>query len=435
MDGLELDLDFAPEEVTEETSADDNVDIADSPEESNEEIVTPEGEEPAEGEEEQPADGRKVPDEVRKALKAFRDASPENAKAASALRDSYGRELAYKAIYPTVKDAQAAQSTIQTIESYGGLDAVQATIAEIEEIDALLAAGDSKAVDKILEVAGEGAGKIVPAMLDKLQASNPEAYAAAIKPHLVQAIGSSGLSEAFGAVIQAYQFAQTPGATPEFKAKWEKDAVEGLTKIQQYLQGLGKTDPNAKQPVQQNDAFTKREQEVAQREAAAFNNEVGTLANTKMNQSLQKAVAPYLKDLKLAPQARADYIQGVYDEITKLVKGDEVYQTQKNALFKSKTKDAGKIAQLMSAKFDAVVGQAAKTVKDRRYGGTTSARTTNPGDPAKPGAAKGAGSVEKPILVKELPSRNDVDWTKTDNDMLVRGIRVLKSGKVIKLDR
>jgi hypothetical protein len=417
---IDLDADDNTEVVTPET--DDNTEVVETPEVPSEETNE---------EQEEPTDGRKVPDEVRKALKAFRDASPENAKAASALRDSYGRELAYKAVFPSVKDAQAAQTVLQTVESYGGVEGIQSTIQEIEEVDQLLAAGDPRAIDKIVEVAGEGFAKIAPAMLDRLQATNPDAYAAAIRPHLVEAIGKSGLSEAFGAVIQAYQFAQTPGATPEFKAKFEKDAVEGLQKIQQYLQGLGKKQETTTPPVQQNDAFTKREQELAQKEAAAFNNEVGGLANAKMNTSLEKAITPYLRQLKLGPQARQDFVQGVYDEVAKLAKADTNYQRQKDALFKSKTKDASKIAQHMTAKFDAVVGQAVKTVASRRYGKSTPATATT----TAKGNTTATVAAGKPIPVKELPSRNEVDWDKTSDDMMMRGIRVLKSGKTVRLDR
>ena len=353
---------------------------------------------------------------------------PASAKAASALRDSYGRELAYKAVFPSVKDAQSAQSTLQTIESYGGVDGIQATIAEIEEVDQLLAAGDPKVIDKILEVSGEGFSKIATGMLDRLQASNPESYAAAIRPHLVTAIGQSGLTDAFGAVIQAYQFAQTPGATPEFKAKWEKDTSEGLSKIHQYLNGL----KNAPTPLAASgapDKLTDREQQLATREAEAFKTEVGHLANAKMNTSLSKAVAPYIKGL--SPEARADYVQGVYDEVAKLAKADKNYQRNKDA--ESKTKNAGNLAKLMSAKFEEVVSTAAKTVANRRYG--KSAPAAGNSGKAAPVAPGGMGSVEKPILVKELPKHSDVDWNKTDDDMTMRGIRVLKNGKTVKLDR
>lgn len=429
MDGLELDfpaLDLDAIDTPEETPETPEI-VEETPE--TPELETPET---PEGEEEPPADGRKVPDEVRKALKAFRDASPENAKAASALRDSYGRELAYKAIWPTVKDAQSAQTTIQTIESYGGVDGIQATIAEIEEVDQLLAAGDPKAIDKIFEVAGEGFSKIAPAMLDRLQSSNPEAYAAAVRPHLVAAIGSSGLTDAFAAVLQAQQFASTPGASPEFKAKWEKDASEGLQKIHQYLQGLSKEKPVSPNTTVAPDKLSERETAIAAREAQAFNTEVGTLANTKMNTSLAKAVAPYVKGL--SQEARADYVQGVYDEVAKLAKADKNYQRNKDAAFKSKTKDAASVAKLMSAKFEEVVSQAAKSVASRRYGKSAPAA---PGTPVPKGAPApgGVGSVAKPILVKELPARDQIDFNKTDDDMMIRGIRVLKNGKTVKLDR
>jgi hypothetical protein len=433
MDGLDLDLGFEPIDL--DTPVDDNAELVETPEVDNPELVTPPEETPeAEGEPEETPDGRKVPDEVRKALKAFRDASPENAKAASALRDSYGRELAYKNEFATVKDAQNAKATLATVESYGGVEGIQATMAEIEEVDQLLAAGDPKALDKIIEVAGEGFSKIAPAMLDKLQASNPDAYAATIRPHLVDAIGKSGLSEAFSAVIQSMEISREPGASPEFRSKYEKQATEGLSKIYQYLQNLGKTPaPTGAPTTGAPDKLSERETAIAAREAQHFNQEVGSQANVKMNASLEKAISPYLRQLKLGPQAKSDFVQGVYDEVAKLAKADPNYQRNKDAMFKAKTKDAGKIAQLMSAKFDEVVGQATKTVAGRRYGKATAA-TGNP-KAGSQGAAPVAAVAGKPILVKELPKFTDVDWNKTDDEMTMRGIRVLKNGRTVKLDR
>jgi hypothetical protein len=430
MDGLDLDLGFEPIDL--DTPVDDNPEVVTPEAEDNSEVVTPPEETPeAEGEPEEPTDGRKLPDDVRKALKALRDSSPENAKAARALNDVYGREQAYKAIYPTVKDAQTAQATLQTVESYGGVEGIQASLAEIEEVDQLLAAGDPKALDKIIEVAGEGFAKIAPAMLDKLQSSNPDAYAAAIRPHLVEAIGKSGLSEAFSAVINSMEIAREPGASPEFKARFEKQATEGLSKIYQYLQNLGKTPDKPATPAAPDTQFQAREAAVAAKEAQQFNSEVGTQANAKMNASLEKAISPYLRQLKLGAQAKSDFVQGVYDEVAKLAKADANYQRNKDAMFKAKTKDAGKIAQLMSSKFDEVVGQATKTVAARRYGKAAPVA----GAPKAPGTPAAPAVAGKPVLVKELPNRNDVDWNKTTEDDMIRGIRHLKNGKTVKLDR
>jgi hypothetical protein len=148
-----------------------------------------------------------------------------------------------------------------------------------------------------------------------------------------------------------------------------------------------------------------------------------------MNASLSKALAPYVG--KLSKEQRTDLTQGVYDEVAKLVAADKTYQDQKKALFGSKKRDAGKIAQLMGNKFDAVVNQATKNVVGRRYGKTAPAAASKSVAPVTP--KTGTGSLQSPINVSETPNREDVDWGKTSREMTARGIRVLKTGKVIRI--
>src|ERR1700676_3676006 len=57
----------------------------------------------------------KTPKEVRKALKAFKDASPANAEMVKQLHGSYERHLAYKNEFPTVQDAKNAKAFIESI--------------------------------------------------------------------------------------------------------------------------------------------------------------------------------------------------------------------------------------------------------------------------------------------------------------------------------
>jgi hypothetical protein len=424
LDAIETDVE-TPEVVDEpEVEETDELDATDETE----------GEEPAG--EETPADGRKLPDAVRKALRAFRDSSPENAAIAQQLSKDFSRFEAFRQVFPDVKSAQAAQATIQTIEGLGGVAGVQQFKAEIEEVDEMLAAGDVAAVDKLAEVAGEGFDKIAVGMIDKLETTNPAAYAAAIRPHLVKAIAGTGLSGAFDGVIQALQMSKEEGATAAFKDKYEKQALKGLANIHQFLSELGKpVEQSATTPDPNAAKLTAREQAVAAAEAQAFNTTVSNQASPAMNASLKKALTPYVA--KLSREQRADLTQGVYDEIAKLVNADKDYQQQKDSLFKAKKKDAAKIAQLMSNKFDSVVAQATKSVYSRRHGKGTPAvkAAVKPGTPGAKAVvpAKGAGSLASPILVKEKPAYNDVDWGRTDEKMTMHGIRVLKTGKVVKV--
>ena len=328
-------------------------------------------------------------------------------------------------------DAQAAHVTLQTLESMGGVDGVGQTISEIEEVDELLRTGDPAAIDKILEVAGEGFDKIAPAMLDKLQTSNPEAYAATIRPHLVKAIAGTGISEHLAAAFQDFEMSKTPGATQEFKDKFEQRAFKRLAGIHTFLGELGKSDEApAGKPDPRAEQLTQREQVIAAKEAEAFNTDIGNQANPKMNTSLQKALTPYIS--KMTPAQKADLTQGVYDEFAKLVKADKTTRN-KDALFKSKKKDAASIARLMTNKFDSVVNQAVKNVVGRRYAKAVPAKAAPAPAPVGKTPVKGVGSLQSPIQIKETPDRKDVDWSKTTDQMTMKGIRILKTGKVVQV--
>lgn len=398
---------------------------------------TPEAETTAEKEES--TDGRKVPDSVRKAIKSLKESGPEGVAAAKVLNETYGREQAYKQVFPDVATAKAAQASIQSFESHGGVEAAQQTLSEVENIDALLREGDPAVLDTLAEIAGEGFNKLAPAMLERLEKTDPTAYTAAIKPHLARAITGSGLQGALESVYEALETSRTPGATQEFREKFEQKATELLKKIYGWADKAGKDEPTA-EPVKKDDKLTAREQAIATRENTAFTKEIETDLSPKMSASVKTATDPYFKNqLKaLTPAARKDLIQGIYNEAAELVQADKVYQDQKNGLIRGKNRDSVKASQVMSAKFDSVVVQATKNVISRRYGKSAPTKAQAQAQGATdtkgaPAVVKGKGTIEKPVLVKELPDRKDVDLGKTTEALMMRGIRVLKNGSVIKL--
>src|SRR5690242_12800210 len=108
-----LDVASSPTPTPEATPTEAIVDDA-APVESPTEESTEAGEgappAPPTGDEAAPApddkvDARTNPDAIRKALKALRDSSPENAPIARRLNDIVGREGAYRQVFPKVADA------------------------------------------------------------------------------------------------------------------------------------------------------------------------------------------------------------------------------------------------------------------------------------------------------------------------------------------
>jgi hypothetical protein len=394
----------------------------------------PEVEEPAEGEEGEQTDvekrdGRQTPDAIRKALKAFREGSPEHAKAAKVLNDAFGHAEAYKAVFPKVADAQAAQATIRSFEPYGGVEGAQTTLAEIQEIDAMLADGDPAVLDHIAEIAGEGLNKLVPEILNRMQASNPQEYVEILGPIVGQAVAQAGISSQLQKIYTALVNSRREDAPASFKKDHQDVADKLLDDLFQWSENLGKAEPITKKTNTVDAKLSAREQAIQQKENAAFDQEVGAAANETMNKGLTRELSPYLDKLNLTREAKQDLVDGIYAEVSKLALADKVYQKNRDAARSAKNRDPQKVAALINAKFAQVLPQAVKAVVTRRYPNGIS---------AKPAVKKSAPSTQpsapgKPIPVKELPDRSQVDWTKTTDAMMTRGIRVLKSGKTVQL--
>ena len=428
---------MADEVVLEPVETGDELEI-ETPEVEGEEVETEtDGEETPEGEgtevegEDDAHDGRKLPQKVREALKAFKDASPENTKVANTLRDAFGRATEYEQIFPKVQDARVAQQTIQSVGGVEGVQAMQAKVADFDEVDSLLAEGNPEVLDRIAEIAGEGLNKLVPDILSRMQSSSPEAYAAALKPFLYQGLVSTGLPAALHSIFENLQTARnTPGATPEFKKHYEDKADATLVQLSTWLQKLS---ADATQPpaAKNNDALTARETALNQREETAFQQDLRKVTSDHQSATLGKELAPYLKKLNLDPEAKIDLAQGIYDECARLIGADKTYKGQIDAAMKGKKRDATKISALMNAKVDAVAATAVKNVIGRRY--KSALGTTKPvvKGAVKPGVKPAVQKPGAPIKVAVKPDRSQFDMSKTTQDMLVRGQAVLTNGKLV----
>ena len=77
--------------------------------------------------------GEKTPQEVRKALKAFRDSNPANATMVKQLHGAYERYEAAKAIFPGgVKEIQQAKEFLDLVGGHEGYERLQGTVAAAE---------------------------------------------------------------------------------------------------------------------------------------------------------------------------------------------------------------------------------------------------------------------------------------------------------------
>src|SRR5581483_5661896 len=422
VDGLETDVVEEPVE----TGLEDTETVEDD--------GTGDGEGGKQGEGEGAIDGRKLPAQVRSFLKTAKEADPAQAGTIKELGDGYFRYQAYKQVFPKVEDARAASAALQAIGGQDGIADIQGRIADMEEVDALLASGDASVLDRVAEIAGEGLVKLAPAFLDRVAQQSPEAFGEMVKPHLVAALNGAGLGTVLGQLAEAFEMANMPGASAEFKQAAQSKASTLIKNMIGWLNEQNQSVQNAKKnavnPSEQK--LSEREKALQTKEENSFREGIRSTTSQHFNEVTGKALGPYLKQLNLSMDAKRDLAQGVIDEVSRLMEGDQSYQKQIKALLSAKSRDPKRIASFINAKIDAIAEQATKSVVMRRYGNSLNGKRSaaKPGGKQQPQQGKPTSAAASGVVrVAQKPDRSLIDYDKTSDIDLVQGRATLKSGK------
>jgi hypothetical protein len=408
-------------------------DVAEEPVETGlEDTETVEDDGTGEGEGEGTVDGRKLPAQVRSFLKTAKESDPAQAGTIKELGDGYFRYQAYKQVFPKVEDARAASAALQAIGGQDGIADIQSRIADMEEVDALLASGDVSVLDRVAEIAGEGLVKLAPAFIDRVAQQSPEAFGEMVRPHLVAALNGAGLGTVLGQLAEAFEMSNMPGASAEFKQAAQNKASTLIKNMMGWLQQQNEAVQNSKKnavnPSEQK--LSEREKALQAKEENSFREGIRSTTSSHFNEVTGKALGPYLKQLNLSTEAKRDLAQGVIDEVSRLMEGDQAYQKQVKALLSAKNRDAKRIASFINAKIDAIAEQATKSVVMRRYGNTLNGKRSAAQGGKKPGQQKPTtAAAGAPVRIAQKPDRSLIDYDKTSDMDLVQGRATLKNGK------
>jgi hypothetical protein len=342
-----------------------------------------------------------TPQEVRKALKAFKDADPKNSAMVKQLHGAFERHEAYKAEFPTVQEAREAKQFIENIGGYEGFEQLQNTLKSVEESDHLLYSGDAKLLDNIYEdMKSEGKqdafGKLASPFLDKLKDVDKKAYYATLTPHYVESLERAKLPDVIAALTNLAEVGDEKSVA-EIKA-----IVADMGDWFGKLKGEAAKAKQAPTPEQlalkaDREKFEKEQQEFKTNQTKEFQSAVGKEAETTSNNMLGKHLTPFLKSAyfkgfsreNLRPLA-AEIQRNLRDELS----SDKAYQTQMKALWGAKTPDKGKILQYHKTKVETMADRIVRSAVQRMYP-----------DHAKGGSA--AGRIAAANQKKEQTQKQD----------------------------
>jgi hypothetical protein len=385
-------------------------------------------------------DGRKLDLKTREALARFKKTNPEDAKR---LAGTYFRaQTIVKEVGATnLSDAIVkVRNMAATLEGLGGEEGIQGLQSEVGDYRAEIqkfAEGDVAFLEELNESGPAAFTTAISNGLEILRGKNPEGFDKALFPSLVDRLEKSGIYRtipALAALIKDGKGQESYDLVQEI-AKWLGDAKAFADK-----QKVQRTERNPEK-----EKLDLRQKELDQRERQNYEGNVSSDVNRRNNTVTARQVEPFFKELGLKPEGRRKFVAALNSDIYEAMKQDKGFQRTANALMEKG--DAGKAAQFIAAKFAELLPTHFRLLRNAMYPSykpkaakIAVAKTGAGGNGAAAGAGKGAagGAAAVAGLVTVKPRPDEIDWTKTTDDMyhIGRGLgeAVLKNGKRVKWD-
>lgn len=376
-------------------------------------------------------DGKVTPDSISKLLKSMKDSNPANAGAAKVLRDSYFGEQAYRKEFPTVQEAREAKEFIAAVGGAEGWEGVQSTIANIEESDSLVHAGDPQIWKNIVEDLRsenhlEALPKLAAGGLDILKETDKAQFEEVFAPHFVQALVDVNMPVAIGSLekyIGVLEKELTDGSYAGNKnglgalKQIASDMKTWITDLQNEQKtkkdAATKVDPEREKFLKEKEEFNKQRTEAEQKEATKFKESVATECDSYSNKALGAALKPFLKMpfFKDFPrETLIDLGNGIKERLYNALEKDSAYQIQMKNQWKQKSPDRGKITEYHKTKLDAIAKEIVENTVKQRYpgyakGGSAAGRVAAAAAKKETSTKAAAQSVAtgKPIYVATKP--------------------------------
>jgi hypothetical protein len=376
-------------------------------------------------------------------LKGLRDSGdPAAAKWARLAKDNHGemfalRQLEKQGLNGVREKYAVLDSVIHNDPERGELHgaeaiaALQDSVREMAEVDELLAQGDPRALEALGEDFNEGLAKLAPSILDRVRDSDPEAYAAAVLPHFVQALASSELVSNFNGLVDVLNQAPPQWLTAEQKTAWAGDQQQKVialagnmgkwlnaqavnaAKLAKPGEGGDKTGTrrtSGKDSLSDREAqFNKREQETH------WNTNIAPKLDQHASTKFSELFRPYAKRLNLdAPTANALKLE-FSKRVAQTAVKDPAFIGQIKRYRGMRNPDPATVLNFTKVNFDKHARTVMESLVNERYKPflTGRPRTTETSSTAGRGAPPPAKGVQ---IVTQKPA--NIDYKRTTVDMI-----------------
>ncbi len=356
----------------------------------------------------------------------YKDLSPkikEALKANPELKASYFQAREYAKAFDT---PEKAIEVSETLDLYGGIDAIKTDMAEFATTDTMFAAGDPGLIDKWAEMSPDGFAKIVPAALDKLYKVDPEMYS-----HVGSKMIASYLTQQNGLIQSMSQYYNTldpKSSEAKLLSNIYSNYLEPIIEMSKKVPEK-KVDPERLKLQEEKQSFENEKQQI-------FLNDTATETNKVWSNRLDSELNRYTKGKNISKEQTEMLKSNIDARFKKLLDKDASAQQQMVSILRSG--DKAKYIKYMQSKLEKYMPSATDYVW-KAFNGVNTIATKEAKKEVK---SSSTSNTNSPILVNNIPKPSQIDreatekWAKTQNMTYNQAINkntvVLKNGKLIK---
>jgi hypothetical protein len=389
--------------------------------------------------------GEKTPQEVRKALKAFRDANAGNAGMTKQLHGAYERWEAAKTIFPGgVNEMKQIKEFADLVGGVEGYERLTGTVAAAEASDAKLydPAQNASLIEDVVEDLKQqgklGNLKTLSAAILDATKTNAEAdYKALIEPHTLATLEAANMPGVLAAFSRIFTDPNLNSADAAVKATAVEKALKIAKDISDDMGGWYKqlteknkaaktaeVSPERQKLEADRKAFLKQQEDFKTNQSTEFKNGVAKVCESHNNKLLGAELGPFLKMAFFKGYGKENLMplgNTLKSNLYAALKADNAYQIQMKAMWGAKTPDRAKIEEYHQARVASIAKQIVQDTVQKMYpgyakGGAAAGRVAAATD-KKAAAAKietKSAATGQPIFVSQKPGRDSIDWDHVD---------------------
>jgi hypothetical protein len=381
-------------------------------------------------EEDTEGDRRRLPLDVRKAVREITSKDPDFAKRFPKFEKEITGALFTRQKVNEMGGLQNIASTLETIEAHGGIEGIAQMAEDLEAANQLehgLERGDPATIQGWSKDFPDGFKRSIVPMLDTLEKLDEERFEHVSSYVLTKTLERFGV---FGAMSQLGK---------ALEAKKPEDAVEAFNAVAKFLgdaKRLGanaKTDPYASRSHE----LDEREQSIEAKNLETFKSGVRVDVNTQVTNETNRLLRDELRAMKVfkVPSGTANRMRGeINRELKRLVAADPNYSRQYEGVMKSG--DRARAVSFVTKTANKYLPRAIKqVVKD--FGLRPTGRPAGGGGARRDAGGNNRGGEERTQVTNGYPKSSDVDFRRTEMATFLasrngHGEAWLKNGKKAK---